>query len=150
MKDTEKPSEPTEKERMEAFSKELSMLVRATRGLSPESDSVISKLIDVKNADERSRFPTYPFVGRQVYLRLLHKKFPEYAKACKVWADAEASALIAYKGQGRKEWVEASRIMTLGENQQSFNFGPQQQPQPEKRGFLRRKPKPEPSEFENE
>jgi len=148
---TKKPIAETTKEEMKAFATELSMLVRATKGLPVEPEEWFSKLINVKNPDERSRFPTYPIIARQVSLRLLHEQFGEKAEACKTWADLEASCLIAYKGLSRKEWVEASKAI-VGESQQIY-VNPQQQAQEaqaQKRKWYQRKPKTEPSEFANE
>lgn len=158
-------TELSEKEREELFERlmdpkefkkyaeQISMLIRAFDGRPMEDDSLITKLTDVKNILERSRFPTYPILGKQEYLRLIAKYNPQ-AKACKEWAEVEAQALISYKGQGREEYVDMTKTaqpipettLHLGEQQKQ---GVQQQ---QKKGFwnrFRRSAKTE-SEFSNE
>jgi len=127
---------------------------RALEGKSIDESSVVTKLVDIKNILERSRFPTYPLLAKQVYLRLIAFYNPQ-AQACKQWADFEAEALIAYKGLNWEAWVEqakAERIPT-----QEFIFG---QPAPQaptqagpikKAHFWSRPSKPqEQSEFESQ
>lgn len=131
---------------LKASAEAIMMLVRAFNGLAPEPSDVISKLIDVKNPMERSRFPTFPILQRQVYLRLVAAIHPE-ARSCKLWADDEASALIQYKGDGRKEWVEATKAAASSESSQ-ITIGMPQAQQQERRGLLRRREKKEPQELE--
>ena len=161
-----KPSEDKEKKELLKFfakmDKELlkdvagviSTLVRAFEGKPPEGEDAITWLTNVKNILERSRFPTYPLLQKQVYLRLLHKfaekEGSEEGQAYEDWANAEAQALISYKGKSREEYTEqlkhASGAIDEG---QRIVFG-MSSPQPQKRGFLRgfRKPKEgEESEF---
>ena len=85
---------------------------------------------------ERSRFPTYPILQKQVYLRLIAALYPDEAKACETWADLEAHALVEYKGEGRTEWVEASKVVA-GSESQSITIG-MPQAQTDKQGILRR------------
>ena len=156
-----KPSEDKEKkELLDFFSKldkemlkdvagVISTLVRAFEGKPPEGEDAITRLTNVKDILERSRFPTYPLLAKQVYLRLIHKYAPEEAESCEVWANLEARALISYKGKSREEYTEQLKHASgaLDEGQRIiFGMG---SPQPQKKGFLRgfRKPKEEESEF---
>lgn len=124
-------------ETLKASAQAITMLVRAFQGLEPEPSDIISKLIDVKNPMERSRFPTYPILQKQVYLRLLAALIPE-AESCLTWADLEAHALVEYKGEGRTEWVEATKVTAgVGETQQ-ITIGGLPQAQTDKHGILRR------------
>jgi len=129
----------------------ISMMVRAFEGRPIEAQDIITKLTNVKNILERSRFPTYPLLAKQVYLRLIAKYHPE-AYACRDWADLEAQALIEYKGQGRDEYVEMTKAVAYPEEQEIFVGAPQQtQIQAKKRRFWHRgRPKTEPSEFVEE
>lgn len=123
----------------------LSMMVRAFEGKPIDAQDIISKLTNVKNILERSRFPTYPILGKQVYLRLIGKYIPG-CKSFEEWADFEAHALIAYKGQSRKEWVDMSKgAMPTPEQQYYINPQIRQQAQ-QKRRFWQR-PKKEETEF---
>jgi len=123
----------------------ISMLVKAFEGRPIEPDDIITRLTNVKNILERSRFPTYPLLAKQVYLRLIAKYVPE-ADSCLQWADREAEALISYRGQSRSEYVEMTRAAYAQEEAQRFYIGDQQAPQPQKRGFLSRFRKPKPQE----
>jgi len=124
----------------------LSMFARAFEGKPIEPENVIKTLIDHKNLMERSRFPTYPLLAKQVYLRLIALFHPE-AKCCADWADLEAHALIQYKGQGREEYVNVQKAASQSPEQQ-FYLAPKQglQQQPKKSRWQFRKPKEE-SEF---
>ena len=83
----------------------ISLLMKAIDGSPIEPDDIIRELINLKDIRERSRFPTYPILAKNVYLRLISKYHPE-AKACLDYADHEAHTLISYKGESRKEAVE--------------------------------------------
>jgi len=122
----------------------ISMLVKAFEGRPIEPDDIITRLTNVKNILERSRFPTYPLLAKQVYLRLIKMYIPE-ADSCQQWADREAESLISYKGLSRSEYVEMTRAAYAQEAQQ-FYIGDQQAPQPQKRGWLSRHRKPKPQE----
>lgn len=126
----------------------LSMEIRAFEGKPIEPDDVITRLINIKNKMERSRFPTYPLLAKQVYLRLI-AKYNKNATACKDWADMEAEALIAYKGLNWDAYVEMAKATSMPAEQQQFYLGPTQQaPKVEKRHFWQRdKSKKEESEF---
>ena len=129
----------------------ISMMVRAFEGKPIEKDDIITRLINVKKIWERSRFPTYPLLRKQVYLRLLKWKYGDMAEACEVWADFEAEALISYKGEGRAEYVELGKAVSgvTGQEQQ-FYLGSQQQRQEQKRGLMSRLRKPkEQTEFQS-
>ena len=129
--------------------KAISMMVRAFEGKPIEPEDIITKMTNIKNILERSRFPTYPLVAKQVYLRLITEYHPE-CKAFAKWADLEAEALISYKGQSRAEYVDVMRAASVSEGQE-FYLGegkPQVAPK-SKRHFWQRKPKEE-SEFENQ
>jgi len=123
----------------------ISMMVRAFEGKPIEPQDIITKLTNVKNILERSRFPTYPLLAKQVYLRLIAKYNPQ-ASPCKDWADLEAEALISYKGQSRSEFVDMTKAATAAQEQQQFYLGETRLAQPPKRRFWQRKPKQE-SEF---
>jgi len=127
----------------------ISMMVRAFEGRPIEPDDIITRLTNVKNILERSRFPTYPLLAKQVYLRLIKMYVPE-ADSCQQWADLEAEALISYRGQSRSEYVEMTKA-AYAQEAQRFYIGDQQAPIPQKRGFLSRlrKPKQEETEFVN-
>jgi len=125
----------------------ITMLARASRGLAPEPKDAISNLINVKEPLERTGFPTYQILTLAVYLKLGRWRYGPPAQILDEWANLLCSALIAYKRQGRKEWVEAQKRVE-GSDQQSFFFGRQDiAQQPQKRRFYQRKPKPEASEF---
>jgi len=127
----------------------ISMMVRAFEGKPVEYQDIITRLTNVKNILERSRFPTYPLLAKQVYLRLIAKYNPQ-AQSCKDWADLEAEALIEYRGQGREEYVEMTKAISSVETEQQFYLGDRKTEQPKtKRRFWQRKPKEE-SEFENQ
>lgn len=146
--------EQLDTETLKATFEAISMMVRAFEGRPIEPEDVITRLTNVKNILERSRFPTYPLLAKQVYLRLIAKYNPQ-AYACRDWADMEAEALISYKGQSRTEYVEMTRAAAAAQTEQEFYFGevPQAPVQGEKKrfGFLRRKPSSrEQSEFEHQ
>jgi len=124
----------------------LSMFARAFEGKPIEPENVIKTLIDHKNIMERSRFPTYPLLAKQVFLRLIEVSYGKEAKICGVWADLEAQALIEYKGQGRGEYVDVQKAASQQGPEQQFYLGPRQQERP-KRRFFSRKAKTEESEF---
>jgi hypothetical protein len=133
---------------MKKLAEMISLLSRAFEGQSIEKDK-ISKLINLDNLIERSYYPTYPLLAKQVYLRLLSKYYPKAAKSCEDWANIEAEALIEYKGKGREQYTEIMKaavgITDLGLNMQAQPREPQQP----KRRFWQRKPTEE-SEFKNQ
>jgi len=100
----------------------ISMMVRAFEGRPIEPEDIITRLTNVKNILERSRFPTYPLLAKQVYLRLIAKYAPE-AYPCEDWADLEAQALISYKGLSREEYVEMTKAASAARTEQEFYFG---------------------------
>jgi len=124
----------------------LSLLVRAFNGESIDPDTVVQYFTDIKQITERSRFPTYPLVGLQVYLRTIAELNPQ-AKACKVWADHHAHTMISYKGDSRKELVDMKKASSMSP-QQVFSLGQGQQEtrEPKKSLFSRRRK--EESEFQ--
>jgi hypothetical protein len=135
------------KEDFQKIAEFISMLVRAFEGKAIEPEDIISRFTNVKNLLERSRFMTYPLVGKQVYLRLIAEK-NKNAKACLEWADREAEALISYKGLSREEYVDSVKAATQ-QAEQEFYIGEkgkrEEQEQP-KRHWWQRKRKEE-SEF---
>jgi hypothetical protein len=143
--------EQMDTETLKATFEAISMMVRAFEGRPIEPQDIITRLTNVKNILERSRFPTYPLLAKQVYLRLIALYNPQ-AYPCKDWADLEAEALISYKGQSRAEYVEMTRAAAAAKTEQEFYFGEMPRvPVGEKKrfGFLRRKPQAkEQSEFE--
>lgn len=137
--------------RIQRFAEELSMLVRGTRGQTIDPEDWFSKLINMRDKDERSRFPTYPMVARQVALRLSKKMYPEIAQASEDLANLYASGLIGYKGLARKEAVEMSKAPQLPEPNQVIVGSQQRQiEQQKKTHWWQRKPKGEESEFTNQ
>jgi hypothetical protein len=100
----------------------LTMLLRSLEGKAPDPSDAITKLINMKNRMERSRFPTYPILQMQVYLRLLGKYNPQ-AKACILWANMLCSALIAYKGLNWDAYVEMVKATVTPAEEQTFYMG---------------------------
>lgn len=127
----------------------ISQMVRAFDGRSIDAEDIITRLTNVKNILERSRFPTYPLLAKQVYLRLI-KKYNPQAQACEDWADLEAQALISYKGLSREEYTEQLKSAAAPANTQQFMFSGPRQEQEVKRRFYQRKAKPEQTEFVNQ
>lgn len=134
---------------MKKVAEVISLLNRAFEGQSLEKDK-ISKLIDLDNLIERSYYPTYPLLAKQVYLRLLAKYYPKAADSCKDWADIEAQALIEYKGLAREQYTEIMKaavgLPDLGLNVEAKPREPQQP----KRRFWQRKQPQEQTEFKNQ
>ena len=120
------------------------LIIKAGRGEPIDPDSVITQLTDIKNVLERTRFPTYPMLGKHVYLRLI-ADMNTNAKACYKWSEKEASALISYKGQSRAEVVEMNKAPQIP--QQSIYLNPQQQAQQQTKTHFWNRPKKEASEF---
>lgn len=142
--------EKLDTELLASTAKAISMMVRAFEGKPIEPQDIITKLTNIKNILERSRFPTYPLLAKQVYLRLVKEYHPE-CEAFEKWANLEAEALISYKGQSRAEYVEVARAASAMQGQE-FYFGegkPRQIPKA-KTHFWSRKPKAEEPEFENQ
>jgi len=106
---------------LKSIAEAISMMRRGFEGRPIEPEDIITRLTNVKNILERSRYPTYPLLAKQVYLRLIAKYAPE-AYACKDWADLESEALISYKGLSREEYVEMTRAATA-RPEQEFYFG---------------------------
>jgi len=94
--------EKLDSDMLRSLAEAISMMVRAFEGKPIEPEDIITRLTNVKNILERSRFPTYPLLAKQVYLRLIALYAPE-AYPCRDWADLEAQALISYKGLSREE-----------------------------------------------
>ncbi|HKJ30798.1 MAG TPA: hypothetical protein VKA34_03175 [Balneolales bacterium] len=129
----------------------LAKLMNALEGKSPNPpDEIITSLTNPHNILERTRFPTHPILQKNVYLRLVALKHPELS-AFKQWANYEAEAMISYKGEGRKEWVEQRRNATLQEQGTVIGSLTQGSPQVQpKRRFWQRGEKQEKSEFVNQ
>jgi len=128
----------------------ISKLARGFEGKSIDPQDIITRFTNIKNILERSRFPTYPLLAKQVYLRLIAEYNPN-ASACKKWADFEAESLISYKGLSREEYVDSIKAAASVGTEQQFYLGDRKPPQPQvKRRFWSRKPKAEESEFENQ
>lgn len=145
--------QPTIKESLTQLSDKdlatISKLIRVLEGKPLEDDTIIKSLTNPKEILERSRFMTYPLLQKNVYLRLVATKHPEL-KSFREWANYEAKALISYKGEGRKEWVEQRKNTQQAESGTVIgSYTGQPQPQPKKR-FWQRSPKPEKSEFINQ
>lgn len=138
-----------DKDVLKATAEAISMMVRAFEGRPVEPDDIITRLTNVKNILERSRFPTYPLLAKQVYLRLIAAYNPS-AQSCEKWANLEAEALISYKGQSRQEYTEQMKAASGRQEQQSIVFGPGPIAREPKRRFWQRKGKPPESEFDHE
>jgi len=141
--------EQLDTETLKVVAEAISMTVRALEGKPIEPEDVITRLTNVKNILERTRFPTYPLLAKQVFLRLIALYNPN-AYPCKDWAETEAEALISYKGLGREEYVEMTRSTARPE--QEFYFGEvpkvQEEVTPKKRRWWQRLfKKKEESEF---
>lgn len=136
---------------MKRFAKSLSLLIRTFNGEVIDPDSVVEFFTDIKKLTERSNFPTYSLIAKQVYLRLLAAIYPE-ADSCLLWAEEEAHALISYQGLSRGQLVEMKR--SANQTGQLFQIGQQgqgeqQQKQQAKSHFWTRKAKEEErSEFQ--
>ena len=139
-------SDPSKQALIKPFFEVISQMIRAFEG-KPLDGDYISRLTDVKNILERSDFPTYPLLHEQVYLRLCAKIHPELS-SFKDYAELKAHALISYKRQSRKEYVEQTKGLQSPE--QVFMIGDRTQtqaPQPQKKRFWQRSPKEPSSEF---
>jgi hypothetical protein len=130
----------------------LTMTMRAIKGQPIEQTDFISGLMNLKDIRERTRFNTQIILRRQVYLRLL----TQYS-GCQHftdWADEEAHDLISYKGQGRQEAIDykkAEKAAEAGMVQPGVFAGTileREKPQPPKKRFWQRGPKPESLEVE--
>lgn len=102
----------------------ISMFVRAFEGEAIEPSDIIRDLINVRNIIERSNFPSYPVITRQVYLRLVAKYNKNY-KAYEDWMDIEAQALKSYKGKSTEQYVEIAKAKMASEAGQNIIFGTQ-------------------------
>jgi len=130
-------------EMLKSANKAISMMVRAFDGKPIEPEDIITRFTNIKNILERSRFPTYPLLAKQVYLRLI-KEYNPQAKACERWADLEAEALISYKGLSREEYVDSIKAAASIGTEQQFHISERSNIQtPPKRRFWQRKPKEE-------
>lgn len=125
----------------------LSLFFNAIDGKPIEPDDIIRQLINLKDLQERSRFPSYPLLARNVYLRLIHKIYGDVAVSCKEWADFEAKGLIAYKGEGRKEAVEMTKAPQPLADNQTISYMQPQPAQQEKRGRFFNRGNKQKSEF---
>jgi hypothetical protein len=133
----------------EDFKRELTkiaLIIKASKGLPIDPDSIITQLTDIKNILERTRFPTYPILAKHVYLRMM-AKYILGADSCLEWSKEEASALISYKGQSRSETVEMNKAPQPTSGQQFYLNERTPQVQEGKRHFWSRGPKKEESEF---
>jgi len=141
-----------DRDKMKRFAEELGMLIRGTKGLPIDPETWFSKLINMKDKDERSRFPTYPMVARQVALRMSKKMYPGIAQSSEDLADFYASGLIGYHGLARKEAVEMSKAPQLPDTNQVVVGSQQKQVEQQKKThWWQRKPKDElGSEFQNQ
>lgn len=137
-------------EEAKKFATVLSIILKAFHGQDPDPDTIIQYMTDLKVINERSRFPTYPLVRLQVYLRLLGYMIPE-AEGCLDWADEEAHTMISYKGGSREEFKDIKKAAPPPQGQDIYFGAPnsqgQIQPQQQKRSFWSRKPTTPESEF---
>lgn len=126
----------------------LCLLVKAANGETLNPDQALKEFVNPKNTEERSFFPSMPFVMHQASLRTTARLYPDCASPGEWWADEISTALIGYKGYGGERAVEMMKaqqgaIQPPGTNI-SFMGGPAQQ---QKRGFLRRGQKDEKQEI---
>jgi hypothetical protein len=135
----------TEEELFKKDLQELALIIKASKGLPLDPDSVITQLTDIKNILERTRFPTYPILAKHVYFRLI-AKYNKNAQACLDYSKIEASALISYKGQSRVETVEMNKAPQPTSQQFYLNDKRPPLEEEQKRHFWQKKPKEE-SEF---
>lgn len=126
----------------------LSMLKRAFQGRPIDTGTVVTRLTDVQNILERSRFPTYPTIQNQVCLRMHKTVYGEVAQSSEDLADAIAESFISYRGGSRQEWVDQMKHAGGAGEEQNIYFGPQRERQEPKRRFWQRKPKPEHQELQ--
>jgi len=137
--------QPKEVDEIDELARTIMKLKRASDGKTPEPQDIISNLVNVKSMLERTGFPTYTILTQAVYLKLGSWRFGKDAEALDTWGNFLMEGLIAYKRQQRQEAIEMSRRIASGE-ETSFYFGDRQRE--EKRRFWQRKPKAEPSEFQ--
>jgi hypothetical protein len=138
----------TSEEELKRFAKSMSLLIRTFSGEQIDPDSVMEFFTDIKRLTERSNFPTYGLIARQVYLRLVARIYPE-AIACLEWADEEAHAMISYQGLSRNQLVEMKRA--ANQTGQLFQIGTKQTEEPKqeaKSHFWTRSRNEKRSEFE--
>lgn len=128
----------------------LYLLVKASNGETLNPDQALKEFVNPKNTEERSFFPSMPFVMHQQSLRTTARLYPDCGgSVLELWADEISTALIGYKGYGGERAVEMMKaqqgtLQPPGTNI-SFMGGPAQQQQ--KRGFLRRGQKDEKQEM---
>lgn len=134
----------------------LSMLVRAFEGKDISETDVITRLVNVKNILERSRFPSMNIINFQVYCRLVAKYHPEL-QCFEDWANIQAHALISYQGLSREEYVDMykAQVGYAPTPQTAISVGSgspqaQQQQQQKKAHWWSRKPKEPQGEFKKD
>lgn len=144
----EKPEELTIEE-FKVPASIISMLARATKGLTIESEEIISKFTNIKDLKERTRFPTFPMLAFILYAYSLYDLDHYVFEPYKDSADTLMKLMVSYKGQSRAEMVEMAKVTIAGEAQQFYIGEARRQEQQQKKGFLSRfrKPKQEESEF---
>jgi len=134
------------------YMKRLSMTTRAIQGKPVDVGTVVTRLVDVTNILERSRFPTYTTIRLQVYLRLIHEIYGDVADSCLLIADLLAQGLISYKGGSREEWMKQMQHAQGPQEAQNIYLGqsgePQRVQQP-KRRFWQRTQKPPHEELQD-
>lgn len=135
---------------MKKIAETIRMFQRALNGRPIEDKDMITRLINLSHVWERTRLPTYPMVAKQVYGRLIATYHPE-CKAFEKWMDYDAEAMISYKGENWKAYVEMTKAIANVQESGVYvgQFGQPEQP---KKHFWQRTPKPakEESEFQNQ
>jgi hypothetical protein len=79
------------------FLTRLSQTLNAMDKKPPGWKSFINRMVNLEDVKERSRYPTYPILSKNVYLEMLGDLIPE-ARAATMLKNKESSALIAYQG----------------------------------------------------
>ena len=80
------------------FLTRLAQTLNAVDKKPPGWKSFINRMVNLEDVKERSRYPTYPILAKNVYLEMLGDLIPE-ARAATMLKNKESSALIAYQGE---------------------------------------------------
>ena len=137
-KDPKKEPKPKDKINLE----DLRQILILAEGGDPEAQRWLNKFLKTESPQERSFFPSYPFIQRQVYLLAGSKVFfkDEEGNPLKMWADLEAEVFNGYKGKKSDQVVE---MLKKGTDLGNLTLTPQMQAPQQKSKFLSRKPKDE-------
>jgi hypothetical protein len=129
-------------ERIKKIGEVISVLIRSLSGQPIEPNDIISRMTNLKNIRERSRYPTYPILTEVDYLYMIYDQ-NKNAKACENWANKISESLISYKGGSRAEYVDSVKA-SANVPQQEFYMGEKGKPveqEQKRRHFWSREPK---------